>query len=237
MNTNRVDLLDLEAGTLKLVDEEAQGSRSVSTRENVLVHEQAPDEILVLPRLAQTSDLEEEDTIVVHHVVDLLQERREVTDTDVFCHFETSDLLVATLGDGNVAVVHAQNLALLLGNAHLAHRVVAPGGLVATKSDTSSLGSVVDTSKAGEGTPATANIQKRLALLQTNLFAHDSQLVVLELLEAFLLVDVGDDARGVNHAGTQEPGVKVIAAVVVVANLLLICGRSVIRDPARVATK
>ena len=57
VNANRVNALDLKTGTLEFVDDEAKGSASVGTGENVLVHEETPDEILVLPRLAETSDL------------------------------------------------------------------------------------------------------------------------------------------------------------------------------------
>ena len=222
MNANGIDVLDLETSALELVDDPAKGSRSVSTRENVLVHEETPSEVLVLPGLSETSILEEEDTIVVEHVVNLLQEGREVTNTDVLGHLKTGDLLVATLRNGDIAVVHAQNLALLLGNANLAHGSIAPGGLVATKSDTGSTGTVVFAGETGEGSPTTTNVKKTLALLETNLLANDGHLVVLELLKGLLTGDVGDNTRSVDHTGTKEPTVEIITAVVVVTDLLLI---------------
>lgn len=223
VNTDGVNALDLEASALERVDEPAEGGRGIGTGEDVFVHEQTPDEVLVLPRLSETGNLQEEDTIVVHHVGNLRQELAEVTDTDVLGHLQTGDLVVAALGDGDVSVVHAQDVALLLGDTSLAQGVVAPGSLVAAEGDTGSLGAVVDTGKAGEGAPATADIQEPLVLLEADLLAHDGQLVVLELLEALLPVDVGDDAGGVDHARAQEPAVEVITAVVVVANLLLVC--------------
>lgn len=223
VNTNGIDILDLKASTLQLVNDKAERSRSIGTGENVLVHEQTPDQILVLPSLSETSNLQEEDTIVIKHVVDLGKEASKVTDTDVLGHLKTGDLVVAALGNRNVAVVHAENLALLLGDANLAHGAVAPGGLVATKSNTGDLGAIVFAGKSGEGAPAAANIQHSLVLLELNLLADNSQLVVLELLKALLRVDVRDDTRGVDHAGTEEPAVKVITAVIVVSDLLLIC--------------
>lgn len=222
MDTNGIDVLNLKSGTLQLVDDPSQRSGGIGTREDVLVHEETPDEVLVLPSLSQTSVLEEEDTVIVEHVVDLGQEGGEVANTDVLRHLETGNLLVAALGDGNVTVVHAQNLALLLGDANLAHGAVAPGGLVAAESDTGSAGAIVLAGEAGEGAPAAANIKQAVALLQTNLLADDGHLVVLELLEGLLPGDVGNDTRGVDHARAKEPAVEVITSVVVVTDLLLI---------------
>lgn len=74
VNTDGVNSLDLETGGLKAVHDKAKRGTGIGTGEDVLVHEQTPDEVLVLPRLADTSDLQEEDTIVVEHVVNLAQE-------------------------------------------------------------------------------------------------------------------------------------------------------------------
>lgn len=236
VDANGVDSLDLEPGTLELVGKPAQWARGISTGEDVLVHEQTPDEVLILPGLTETSDLEEEDTIIVKHVVDLGEERTEVTDADVLGHLKAGDLVVAALGNRDITVVHAQDLALLLWNASLAKGTVAPGRLVATEGDTSNLSTVVDTGKAGKGTPAAADVEKALARLEVNLFAHNSQLVVLELLEGLLRFDVRDDTRGVNHAGTKEPAVEVITAVVMITNLLFICTNSQVRTRLKQST-
>ena len=230
VNTNGVNALDLETGTLELVDSPAKRSRGVSTRENVLVHEKTPDEILVLPRLADTSVLHEEDTVVVEHVVNLAQERREVTDTDVFGHLKTGDLVVLALRNGSVAVIHAEDAALLLGNTELAETAVTPGSLVATESDASDLSTVVGRSELGEGTPATAEVEHAVTSLESNLLADNGQLVVLQFLKSLFLVDVGDDTRSVDHARAEEPRVEVITAVVVVADLLLVLRTSVHND-------
>ena len=42
-----------------------------------------PDEVFVLPDLADASDLEEERAVVIEEVVDLLEERAVTTDADV----------------------------------------------------------------------------------------------------------------------------------------------------------
>jgi hypothetical protein len=44
----------------------------------------------------------------------------------------------------------------------------------------------------------------------------------LKLLQRLFFVDIGYDARGVDHAWTKEPAVEVVATVIVVTNLLLI---------------
>lgn len=193
MNANGVNVLDLETSSLELVDNPAKRSGSVSTGEDVLVHEKTPGEVLVLPSLSETSILKEEGTIVVEHVVDLVQEGGEVTDTDVLGHLKTGDSLVAALGDRNVAVVHAQDLALLLRNSNLAHSSVTPSSLVAAQSDTSGAGPVVLAGETGKGSPTTTNIEHGVTLLEANLLANDSHLVILELLKGLFLVDVRND--------------------------------------------
>lgn len=222
VHTNRVDTLDLKAGAFQRAHEEVERSRGISTRENVLVHEQTPDQVLVLPWLAKTGDLQKEDTVVVKHVIDLAQELAEVAHANVLRHLKTGDLLEATLRRDDVTVVVAKDARLLLGNASLAETAVTPGSLVAAKRDTSSVSAVVDRSELGKRTPAAPDVEHGVARLQADLLTDDGQLVVLQLLERLLLIDVGDHARGVDHAWTQEPAIEVVTAVVVVADLLLI---------------
>ena len=222
MNTDGIDALDLKASALKLVDDETKRSRGISTGEDIFIHEETPDEILKLPSLAKTSDLEEEDTIIFQHIVDLTAERAEVANTDVLSHLETGDLVVLALRNRNVTVIHAENLTLALFNASLAETIVAPSSLVATKGNTSNLSTVVYAGILGEGSPAAANIEHPLALLETNLFADDAKLVVLELLKALLLVNIRDNARGVDHAWAKEPAVEVVTTVIMATDLLLV---------------
>jgi hypothetical protein len=222
MYTDSINHLDLKSSTLEGVDDETEGSRGVGTGKDVFVHEETPGEVLKLPCLAETSNLEEEDTIVLQHLVDLAEEGTQVTDTDVLSHLEAGDLVVAAGGKGNVAVVHAEDVGLVLLNARLPEAVVAPSSLVAAERDTRDVSTVVDGGEAGECAPSAANVEHLLALLDANLLADNGHLVVLELLEALLLVDVGDDAGSVDHAWAEEPAVEIVAAVVVVADLLFV---------------
>lgn len=138
-------------------------------------------------------------------------------------HLEAGDLVVLALWNGNVAIVHAEDSALLFGDTSLAETVVSPGSLVTAKGDTSYLGAKVDTGKLGQSSPAASNIKHSLVLLEVNLLANDGKLVILKLLKGLLLGDVGNNARGVNHTWAKEPPVEIIASVIVISDLLLIC--------------
>lgn len=101
-----VALLDLESSKLELLDDVVEGHRGIGSGENVpgrkgrrrekvsfaqgregqrdsLVHEQSPDEVLKLPHGSNTSDLEDEGTVVIEEVVDLLEEGSVSPEADV----------------------------------------------------------------------------------------------------------------------------------------------------------
>lgn len=222
VNTDGVDTLDFETSTLKAVDDESERSASVGTREDVLVHEQTPDQVLILPRLAETSNLQEENTIVIEHIVDLRQESAEVTNTNMLGHLETGNLLVATLDARSITVVGAQDATLVFLNTGNAETFVTPSSLITTKSDTSDVGAVVNRGVLSEGTPTAAKIKDLVTGLNTDLLTNDGQLVILQFFESLLLVDVTNDTGSVDHAGAKEPSIEVITTVVVVADLLFI---------------
>ena len=222
MHTNGINALNLKSRSFESVDDESKRSASVGTRENVLVHEKTPDKILILPGLAETSDLKEENTIIVKHVVNLGQECGEVADTDVLGHLKTGDFLVASINPGRITIVGANDTALRLINASFTEAIVAPGSLVAAESDTSDVGTVMNRSVLGERTPATAKVEDCITGLNANLLANNSHLVILQFFESFFPVDVANQTGCVDHAGSQEPSVEVIASVVVVTHLFLI---------------
>lgn len=227
VDANGVNTLDLKTSPLEVVDNESERSASVGTREDVLIHEKTPDEILILPSLAETGHLQEENTVIVKHVTDLRQEGTEVAHTNVLRHLKTGDLFKASGGAGSVTVVHTQDATLRLGDTSLAEAIVTPLGLVTTESDTSDMSTVVNRSVLGKSTPAATKIEDRVARLETNLLADHRKLVVLQLLERLFLVNVADQTGGISHAGTQEPSVEVVTSVVVVTDLLLIWTESV----------
>lgn len=222
MHTNGVNSLDFKASALEVVDNKTERSTGIGTGEDVFVHEKTPDQVLVLPGLAETSNLQEESTIVVEHVVNLRQESGEVADTDVLGHLETSDVLISTLNTRSVAVVTAHNAALVLFDTSLAKTIVTPRGLITAKSDTGNVSAVVGRGVFSKGSPAAAKIKDPVTGLKTNLLANNGQLVVLELLEGLLPVDIADHTGGVDHAWAEEPSVEVVTSVVVITDLLLI---------------
>src|SRR5699024_6402646 len=138
--------------------------RSISTREDVLVEVQTPDEVLVLPRLAQTRELHVHGAVVLEEVVALAEEAGELLDADVLAHLELGDLV--ELGARHVAVVHAHDARLVLGDAGAAEGVVTPGGLVLGDGEASDVGAVVDRREARKGAPAAADVEHGLALLE-----------------------------------------------------------------------
>lgn len=222
LTSNSVNALDLESSTLQRINEEAQRSRRIGTREDVFVHEQSPDEILILPRFPETSNLQEKDAIILEHVINLAQEGAEMANTDVLGHLQAGNLVVLSRRDGSVTVIGADNARLRLRDAITEETRVTPGGLVLSESDTGDMSAVVLGGKACEGSPSAAEIKHAVTLLEANLGAHDLEFVVLKLLERLFLMDVRDNTRSVNHAGAQEPGVEVVASIVMIADLLLV---------------
>jgi hypothetical protein len=81
---------------------------------------------------------------------------------------------------------------------------------------------VVGACVAGQRPPSAPNIEQFVSMLQAHFLAYNIQFVVLELFESFFHCGVGDYAGCVDHAGPEEGSVEIVAAVVVVADLLFI---------------
>lgn len=50
LTSDSIDALNFETSTLKFINEPAKRGRSISTREDIFVHEQPPDEVLLKSR-------------------------------------------------------------------------------------------------------------------------------------------------------------------------------------------
>jgi hypothetical protein len=83
MHPKDIDILHLEPSILEVGDDPTKGTRCISAREDVFVHEEAPNKVFVLPRGTDTGDLENEDAVVVEEVVNLAKEGTIAADTDV----------------------------------------------------------------------------------------------------------------------------------------------------------
>lgn len=175
------------------------------------------------------SNLEDEDAVVVEKVVDLPEEGLVPANPNVLGiamvnspsengthihlgHLETNDLGEGALLRGNFSVVHAQNASAAGVTTVGPNSIVPELGLILAESDTSNFAVIVLVSESRKGTPSAPNVKQAIFGLEVEFLANYGQLVVLKLFEAFLLLDVQNDARGVNHAGTKEPFVEVITS-------------------------
>lgn len=199
VNTEDVNVLDLKAVIFELTNDPVESAACIGTREDIFVHEQTPDEILVLPDGADTSDLEDEDTIVVEEIIDLTQELTIATDTDVFSHLERDNLVKGTWSILDITEVLAENASLGGVNTVGLDAGVSEGGLLAGEGNAGSVDTVVLGSKGDEGTPSASNVQETIAGLEAKFLADDGELVILELFEGFSLGEVGDDTTRVDH--------------------------------------
>jgi hypothetical protein len=98
MHPKDIDVFHLETGTLELCYDPAKGARGIGTREDIFVHEQAPDKVFVLPRRTNTSDLENEDAVIIEKVVDLAKEGTVAADTNMLENEQS--VIVFTYNDG-----------------------------------------------------------------------------------------------------------------------------------------
>lgn len=230
VNTENIGRLDLKARALELVDNPAEVEGRVRTGEHILVHENAPDEVLKLPALAETSDLENKDSVVGEEVVDLAKESTVAAETNVLSHLEARNLVVVALLGGDLAVVHAEDAALRLGDTVLAKTLGSESSTSLGKSNTSDVNAVVLGSVGSERSPTTANVEHAVSGLEVELVADHVELIVLELLKSLLAVNVTDNTRSVDHTGSKEPRVKVVSSVVVVTDLVLVLALGVEDD-------
>lgn len=127
-------------------------------------------------------------------------------------HLKTDNLGEGTLLRGDFSVVHAQNAGTTVITTVGLDPFVTELGLVLAESNAGNFALVVLVSKSSEGTPSTSNVQQAIVGLEVELLANYGQLVILELLKAFLFFDIQNNTRGINHAGAEEPLVEVIAS-------------------------
>lgn len=82
--------------------------RCVCARENVFVHEQAPNQILILPGLSDACNLEMHDAVILQHIATLSKKVSNLENANMLGHLQASNLVV--FGLGHVAIVHAVDL-------------------------------------------------------------------------------------------------------------------------------
>ena len=132
-------------------------------------------------------------------------------------HLEAGDLVPLLKRDLAVVVDQKVDVA---DDLLLLRLIPGEGGTLLADGDSGDLGAVILGSEARKGAPAATDVQKLLAFLEVDFVAGNGHLVLLGSLEAVALIL--EDSAGVKHGGAQKPGVKVVAAVVDLADSLLV---------------
>jgi hypothetical protein len=83
MHPKDVNVFYLKPSALELGYDPSERARSIGTWEYIFIHEKAPDEVLVLPGRADSSDLENEDPVVGKEVINLAKERTISADANM----------------------------------------------------------------------------------------------------------------------------------------------------------
>jgi hypothetical protein len=97
--------------------------------------QKTPVEILELPTSPDSSNLENEDSIVLEQIIDLLQEGRVSPDPDMFGHFQADDLVELSSRGGQVTEIGTEDSSLRRLDAVLLKTVVSKGSLLASEGD------------------------------------------------------------------------------------------------------
>ena len=181
-------------------------------------HEESPAEVFELPRPSESGDLQEEESVVVEKRVDLTTELTVFAHADVFTHFQTRDLVIApdAVEQRRITVVHAQSACAFADSASFA-QCVRPFRLVATERNADTVRSVFLCTVRNECSPAAAEVEMRIALVQLDLLCDAVHLVHLRFFEC--VVHCLEDRGRVNHRRTEERRIEVVTAVVVSADL------------------
>ena len=208
-----LDGVDLESSKLELAHVPVERSGSISSREDVLGHEESPGDVLPVGALAEASDLHQEKAVVLHEAAHTTEVRvNKVSEADVLCHLDGRDLVKLAVA-GDVTVVHAQDLSL---DVLFCVALVAPFLSLNGEGDTGAGGAEVANSMAGQSAPAASDVQELFSLLQLKLLADEVHLVGLGLFER--LVEALEDARGVHHGRAHERMEERVATVVVLCD-------------------
>ena len=120
-------------------------------------------------------------------------------------HFQGRNLVEGARTVLNLAEVLAENPSSFGVDTIVLDTLVTELGLVAGKSDASSIATVVFRSESNESAPTATNVKIAITRLESELLADNDQLIVLELLKGFLMLEILDDTGGVDHTRAEEP--------------------------------
>jgi hypothetical protein len=123
-------------------------------------------------------------------------------------HFQRGNLVESTGTVLNLAEVFAENPRSGGIDTIVFDTLVTELGLVACESNASSIAAVVLRSESDKSAPTASNVKVTITGLKSELLADGNQLVVLELLKSFLVLEILDDTAGVDHARAEEPEIS-----------------------------
>ena len=78
---------------------------------------------------------------------------------DVLGHFQTGDFFIASGRQGDVTIIHTEDLALAFFYPRSSQCIVAPRCLIPSESDPSRMCSVIDAGILGKRSPAATNVK------------------------------------------------------------------------------
>ena len=122
-------------------------------------------------------------------------------------HLETDNLGEVAGTPWNFSVVHAENTCLVRGDAIGLDALIAEFSLILAECDACDVAVVVFSCIRGQGTPATAYVEETIFRFEIELRADKTEFIILKLFEGGILISVGDDTGGIDHAMAKEPGV------------------------------
>jgi hypothetical protein len=194
--TTILNAMDFKTGAFKLVNNPIEWAGCICARENIAVHEQPPDKVLVLPAAAKASYLQIEDAVFLEQCTYLVEESLVVLDTNVLRHLKASDSIIffrrrdfaIVFADPGYAVLYS----LTLGS------ILRPINLFLGQRDACGMRFEVLCSMTDESAPSAANIQVLCLRFQLHIFAYGVHFTLLCLLKRFLL-GIYKHSRGINH--------------------------------------
>mmetsp|Transcript_11587 Transcript_11587/g.20869 ORF Transcript_11587/g.20869 Transcript_11587/m.20869 type:complete len:200 (-) Transcript_11587:698-1297(-) len=196
MRSHVVHTLNFESRPLHLGADPSQRTGGIRPRENVLPHEETPDEIFITPCATESGHLKVEHPIVLQHAVDHFQEFLVTANTNVFRHFEAGDSVVSLLGKiGALLELHGvlekDSCTVLL------IEFFAPGQLFFREGDSRDVRAVLLGEAIGHIGPAASYVQDGHARFKFDGVRDVIDLVILRLLKSFITVRI--EAGGVHH--------------------------------------
>mmetsp|Transcript_107043 Transcript_107043/g.301607 ORF Transcript_107043/g.301607 Transcript_107043/m.301607 type:complete len:385 (+) Transcript_107043:507-1661(+) len=208
------NVLYLEPCLLEVSDHPTHRARCIRSWENVLVHEHAPNQVLIVivpcgVAAGQAGNLEVEGALIIEHAVHPAQELVVVLDAHVLSHLDRRDHVEFLLGDRHVEEVRQHDIDLVV--AELLGHPPGVGLLIRGHGhacDVRALAGQV----VRKAAPAAADLERLVAGLDTEGMCNEVEFV--ELCAPHRVVGACVDRARVHH-GLAQSRLKPVVALVV----------------------